>query len=376
MSILVAATSFLAAAPLNPAPTPGFPPASQPNINPEIAGGLMVALKIWTAVAVALAIRFGVFRRDSVVGPKRLPEQGGTGILAGILILGFVIWLLSQWVYIGYKQIQWRQQGIEVDPKAIMDALSPRDFAILSTVPPMVAFLVMVASGMTVGRGWLDRLGFSLRKIPSGIASGIIGFLIIGPAILWTLIVLDKVYRLVHFEHPTEHVLLKSLGQAEDKLAAIFIALGASICAPLFEEFLFRGHVQTLIRQILMLLSAKRVPMPLGEGPPLPLIADLKVIPGSGGIVPDGPMPLAYHRMEPAVISLRPAAWHGWLAIFGTSLIFAMFHPAWMWPPIFVLSLGLGYVYERTGNLWAAITIHCLFNSMETVQYLLLIRGH
>ena len=375
MSILAAAISFLAAAPLNPAPAQPLAPASQP-INPEIAGGLFVGLMVWTAVAFVLAIRFRVFDRNSVVGSKRLADSGGTLVLAGVLIVGFAVWVIAQWTYIGYKQVQWRQQGIEVDPKAIMDALSPRDFAVLSTVPPMVTLLMMVAAGMLIGHGWLDRLGFSVRKIPSGIASGIIGFLIIGPAILWTLVALDKVYRLVHFEHPTEHVLLKSLGEAQDKLAAILIGVGAAVCAPLFEEFLFRGHVQTLIRQILMLMSAKRVPMPPAEGPPLPLIADLKVVPGSGGIVPDGPLPMAYHRTEPAPIVLQPAAWHGWLAIFGTSLIFAMFHPAWMWPPIFVLALGLGYVYERTGNLWAAITIHCLFNSTETVQYLLLIRGH
>jgi membrane protease YdiL (CAAX protease family) len=375
MSILAAAISLMAAAPLNPAPAQPLAPASQP-INPEIAGGLFVGLVVWTAVAFVLAVRFGVFRRNSVDGPKRLPDSGGTLILTGILITGFVVWIIAQWTYIGYKQIQWKQQGIEVDPKAIMEVLSPKDFAILSTVPPMVALLVMVGAGMAVGRDWLDRLGFSLRKIPSGIASGIIGFLIIGPAIFWTLIALNAVYQWIHFEHPTEHVLLKSLGEAQDKLAAILIGVGAAVCAPLFEEFLFRGHVQTLIRQLLMQMSAKRAPVPPAEGPPLPLISDLEVVPGSGGIVPDGPAPLAYHRVEPAPLILQSAAWHGWLAILGTSLIFAMFHPAWMWPPIFVLSLGLGYVYERTGNLWAAITIHCLFNSMETVQYLLLIRGH
>ena len=28
--------------------------------------------------------------------------------------------------------------------------------------------------------------------------------------------------------------------------------------------------------------------------------------------------------------------------------------PLWMFPPIFLLAVGLGYAYERTGNLWDA----------------------
>jgi len=42
-----------------------------------------------------------------------------------------------------------------------------------------------------------------------------------------------------------------------------------------------------------------------------------------------------------------------------------------MWPAIFCLAIGLGYAYERTGNLWTCITIHCLFNSVSTFIYLL-----
>ena len=46
-------------------------------------------------------------------------------------------------------------------------------------------------------------------------------------------------------------------------------------------------------------------------------------------------------------------------------------------PLIFLLSLGLGYIYERTGILWASITVHLLFNSTETLQYYLIaVRGH
>ena len=52
--------------------------------------------------------------------------------------------------------------------------------------------------------------------------------------------------------------------------------------------------------------------------------------------------------------------------------MFAIIHPGWTVPVIFVLSLGLGYAYERTGNLWVPLTIHLLFNTLQTTFFLLL----
>ena len=39
-------------------------------------------------------------------------------------------------------------------------------------------------------------------------------------------------------------------------------------------------------------------------------------------------------------------------------------------PPLMLLAMGLGYLYERTGNLWATITVHCLFNTMQIAYFL------
>ena len=53
-----------------------------------------------------------------------------------------------------------------------------------------------------------------------------------------------------------------------------------------------------------------------------------------------------------------------------TSVLFAVVHPMWTAPVIFLLSLCLGYVYERTGNLWATIVIHAMFNTASTLLFL------
>jgi membrane protease YdiL (CAAX protease family) len=45
---------------------------------------------------------------------------------------------------------------------------------------------------------------------------------------------------------------------------------------------------------------------------------------------------------------------------------FALVHVEWAFmPPLFVLALGLGYLYERTGNLWGNIVAHSVFNGLQ-----------
>lgn len=341
--------------------------------SPTAAVPLLIIL-FFTALSFILAKRFGVFRRSDIVGPHRLPQQG-----AGVLLLVFFItictWICVQSAYLGYRQSQWKQAGLKNIPANVESLLTTRDWAFLSTVPPTLGFLVMLAAGLFMQEGWLDRLGLSPRKFRPGLFSGIIGFLIAGPPVFWTLMFLNVFYQYLQFQHPAEHVLLKSLGQSQTRGAGILIAIGATLCAPLFEEFLFRGHLQTLFRQMLMRLMAKPIVNEIAE-PPLPVLADLEIVPGNEGIAPVSPVMLPYQPIPLPARVLQAAPWHGWMAILLTSLIFASFHPLWMAPPIFVLSLGLGYVYERTGNLWATITIHFLFNSLETMQYMLLIRGH
>ena len=43
-------------------------------------------------------------------------------------------------------------------------------------------------------------------------------------------------------------------------------------------------------------------------------------------------------------------------------------HGIWsIWLPIFTLSLCLGYMYERTGNLWVTVLMHAMFNGFSIV---------
>jgi membrane protease YdiL (CAAX protease family) len=71
---------------------------------------------------------------------------------------------------------------------------------------------------------------------------------------------------------------------------------------------------------------------------------------------------------------LHAAALSRWMIVVVASAIFAVIHlPAVPWqsiPALFVLALGLGYAYERTGKLWAPMLIHAVFNALNVTLVL------
>lgn len=48
-----------------------------------------------------------------------------------------------------------------------------------------------------------------------------------------------------------------------------------------------------------------------------------------------------------------------------SALLFALLHGIGVLAPIFVLGLGLAYVYHRTGSLWASMVTHSLVNAIS-----------
>ncbi len=192
-----------------------------------------------------------------------------------------------------------------------------------------------------------------LPRLRKAIRPGIIGILSVFPLLLASGIALDAFYSAVGYQHPSSHELLAAMKETLNPLTRVLLIFGACIVAPIFEEYLFRGHLQTFLVRAL-----DPPPRLIGEqdqnsiaGPP------------EGGVIEH-----AAPRPRPDTRSLPRT----WLAILITSLIFAGFHDAWMAPLIFILSLCLGYAYERTGNIWVSIIIHALFNTLNTVQFLFL----
>lgn len=355
MSILSAGLGILAASAATQPTTAGT------DIDPATAIWTNLLFIFFTLVAVALVIRLGVVRPGSVLGPQRVRSTHALWMLLIAGFVGFCAWQFVGGLYVAYRVNQWQHAGIENAAGRVKELLTPADWAILSTIPPLAAFMTLIACEAIFAPGNLTAIGFAFRKFFGGIGTGILAFLITGPLLMWTMIVCEAVYHVIHFEHPREHELLKNLGEVGLGWPAVLLVLGATVMAPLLEELLFRGHLQTFFRELFYRWST-----PLDSTS----VADL---------TPSDDIAAAPAMNPSAVVLTRSAparAWQAWAAIIVTSLLFASLHEGWMRPPIFVLSLALGYVYERSGNLWSSITVHLLFNLLNTLQFVLFLRGH
>jgi len=107
-----------------------------------------------------------------------------------------------------------------------------------------------------------------------------------------------------------QHQQLEMITEYTQLPVRIMIVFVAVIIAPLLEEMLFRGFVQTTIRSFL---------------------------------------------------GIRNSAWP---AIAASSVFFAIMHAdPGHWPALFVLGVCLGYSYEKSGSLLRPIFIHLFFNA-------------
>jgi len=202
---------------------------------------------------------------------------------------------------------------------------------LLGTFSEMVPAIALVLISFRMVEGGINGWGLSLRKIPKGIGYGVLGFLTVFPILMFVATIDDMLIQ--KFQHRAEevHETLKALSRPIPEWEqAIFILL-AGLAAPLLEEIFFRGLVQTMLIQRYWGFTFAHV-----------IDRDY-----------------------------RPAVWRRWVAILITSIFFASMHQLDHFPVIFLLSVSLGYLYERTGNMWANITLHALFNS--TSMYFVLV---
>ncbi|HEV2292378.1 MAG TPA: type II CAAX endopeptidase family protein [Tepidisphaeraceae bacterium] len=320
--------------------------------EPITAASIMLAL-MTVGFGTVIAAVLGFFRRGSVVGPPRGERSEAPGVLL-VLAAGLVVWFGAQIVYGSVRAAQHRASGsTEPFTTAVLGAA---DYAFLSTIPFILALLV-VAVGDRLAAPTLPReLGWSLGQLRGGLWRGGLAALSIVPLVMGGSIFLTMLYRAIGYEHPTAHEMLKVLGESRDPVIRVTLIIGATLLAPVFEEFLFRGHLQTLLVHA---FSPRPQPAPRRE-----VYGFEPLVPGAPRLEP--PPPPAPPEPPPA-----PSARVRWAAIFLASLAFAALHPVWTWPLIFVLSIGMGYAYERTGNLWVPVVIHLLFNTFNTVYMLL-----
>ena len=307
----------------------------------------------------------------------------------------------------------------EVQPAAPPDAAASKDALQLSLTENLaigafssVVLLVLAPLVLRLtSRSPLRDLGLSFDKWWLQAVAGVIAFLAIEPVLLATQFAMTRIWE--SNAHPLFKMVREEFSPGVPQLAILL----AVFIAPMWEEFLFRGVIQSwMVRHFEWLeelrfggggwiksRSQRRPPEPAPvlveslagtaselepaafratpaspefeqdfgpsvELPPKPVPAESK---------DDFPTPWAAPRVEPPGMPVsttpikprggpRPAAHAG---IITTSLIFGALHFD-QWPApiaVFLLAVAIGYVYERTGSLIAAFCMHATFNGLSTL---------
>jgi membrane protease YdiL (CAAX protease family) len=163
----------------------------------------------------------------------------------------------------------------------------------------------------------LKGFGLNVRTIYKDLPAAFVNLLTIWPLIMAAMMLTIYIGHFLYgpdFQMP-RHEGLEALSENPQLPPRILITIVAVVVAPLLEELIFRGLFQTMIRSFL---------------------------------------------------KMRNSAWP---AIVLSSALFVLMHANQShWPALYVLGMGMGYSYEKSGSLFRPIFIHMLFNATSIIS--------
>jgi membrane protease YdiL (CAAX protease family) len=205
----------------------------------------------------------------------------------------------------------------------------------------------------------LKGFGLDLRTTPKDLFAAFLNLLTVWPvllAMIITTILLGKLIYGSDFEIPQHEELVEIMAYSQLPLR-ILIAVTTIAVMPALEEMLFRGMFQTAIRSFLeaRFSTRRRQAEMLYARKPQSPITDYH------SPITDHQLPVTNHQSPNTA----------WAAIALTSALFATIHAnPQHWPALFVLSISIGYAYEKSGSLFRSIFIHALFNATSVISVL------
>jgi membrane protease YdiL (CAAX protease family) len=187
-----------------------------------------------------------------------------------------------------------------------------------------MAVIVVLAKGHFAKR--LKGFGLNAKTIHKDLFAAVVNLISVYPLVVLALVLTMFFGKLVwgpQFQIQ-KHQELELIGLHSQLEVRVLIITTAIIIMPVFEEMLFRGLFQTMIRSLLEARSFRE--------------------------------------------RLQNEALTPWLSVALSSCLFAAVHVnAGHWPALFVLAVCMGYAYEKSGSLYRPIFIHCLFNATSII---------
>jgi membrane protease YdiL (CAAX protease family) len=314
-----------------------------PSAPPVGAGIPMVELLMWCSwavVGIGVAYVLGAFKPRSVLGPDRLSEQASGWDLLFVLCGAFLAENLA--ITLCFRFLHLSPSMNELVIGSIAKAASA------------AAILIGVSQLKVLG---LDRMGLGIRRMGIGFIAGTVTLFVLFPLIELTSAAVVFTYRVFHLHQADLHPVLQIMGDNRGRRIRLMGVVLAVVIAPIAEELFFRGLLQTALGRMfgwfaIAARSAATKP------------SSSESTARSGSI-------LNYFNASNMDVQAPRTTLTVWLSIVVTAAIFAVFHGQVAFlAPLFVLAVGLGYAYERTGNLWVNITTHALFNTAQILIYL------
>jgi membrane protease YdiL (CAAX protease family) len=236
----------------------------------------------------------------------------------------------------------------------------------------LLLVLVPAFVRLTSGAGLAD-LGLHCKEWPRQMGIGVRAAMLMTPPVCAIQFLAVRIWR--SQTHPVEQMVLEKLTPG----VAILAVLSTMVLAPLIEELLFRGILQRWLGRFV-----EDRPLPTTtiqengwsatlESKNESFLWDSEYAPPkSTAIGPVSEILLNGHQLAE-----QPSSRSSNLPILLTSIFFAAMHlPQWPAPiAIFLLSMALGTVYQRTGSLLASVTMHATFNGINTLLLLLVAIG-
>ncbi|MBN1844867.1 MAG: CPBP family intramembrane metalloprotease [Sedimentisphaerales bacterium] len=213
------------------------------------------------------------------------------------------------------------------------------------------------------GRGGWQRFGLRSDGGLGTMARAVAFFFVATGLTLFTLDITIIICQSLGSQEIQKHYILKQLSEQPSFWSIAVIAATAAIGAPLAEEFIFRGVLQTFFRRLFSRLG-RRSASQLPEASNTVNAAD---------VIPDAET--AEAAKAETIPNRSCTTMCRWLGIITASGLWALLHPGQHIPALFVLGLCLGYLYEAYRNLLIPIFVHSMFNILPLVFTIWKING-
>ncbi|MCA9196604.1 MAG: CPBP family intramembrane metalloprotease [Planctomycetales bacterium] len=351
---------------------------------------LLMSVVTFAILATSLMAWVHAFKR--LMAGQPIIEDERTGVVPWNWFMLLVVALTFLVVIGGCQLVTMLLLGLdpgEFDPKS---ATPFQHFAVIMAFSTGMLISTAIGYGLvwSMTRCPFASLGLSLSKIRVDARIALVAFaMLIVPTLLCQLALVQMLPA------SPEHPFVKIVKDSQNGILLWCIAFAAIVAAPMSEEFLFRVMLQGWLERILVPPSFAAT-IPTGD------VADIQALKTSessatlNGVSAE-PLPppdqgnpflsphdsaMPHASLESAITNMSTGQrqYRGvvnWLPILISSTLFAMAHLGQGPPPIplFILAVGLGYLYRQTRRIWPSLIVHALVNSLAVAQLVLMSAG-